>query len=252
VSSRESVGERLRRARELRGLGLDDAAQATRIERSFLDALERDAPLEEFPEPMYARAFLREYARFLGLRDRRLMEDYQAAHPMKKQPPIGIPPVRMRPSRPQWGKRILVVGSLGALAALAIFSARATRGPEAEAPETPVVPSAASPSATAPSTPKAQPEPTLQGVTLDLRVVGGDCWIRVMKADEVLLEGTQEGGFHEVFHAKEELLLRLGNAPAVRLEANGERVRLPEGVSVFEASFVAQGGGHVKVVPTAT
>jgi cytoskeletal protein RodZ len=231
---------------------LDDAAQATRIERSFLDALERDAPLEEFPEPMYARAFLREYARFLGLRDRRLMEDYEAAHPMKKQPPIGIPPVRLRPGRPPWGKRILVAGSIGALAALAIFSARATRGPEAEAPESPAVPSAASPSAPEPrSTPKEEPEPALQGVTLDLRVVGEACWIRVTKADQVLFEGTREGGFHDVFHAKDELLLRLGNAAAVRLQANGERVQLPQGTTVFEASFVAQGGGHVKVVPAA-
>src|SRR5207244_9630339 len=55
----------LRRARERRGESLHHAADRTRISVHYLAALERDAPLGEYPSPMYARLFVRTYARYL-------------------------------------------------------------------------------------------------------------------------------------------------------------------------------------------
>jgi len=57
----------LREAREARGLTVSDAAKATRIWERYLQALEANAPLQEFPAPVYARSFLRAYAEFLEL-----------------------------------------------------------------------------------------------------------------------------------------------------------------------------------------
>jgi transcriptional regulator with XRE-family HTH domain len=250
VSPRESVGERLRQARERRGLALEDAARATRIDRDFLEALERDAAPEEFPEPMYARAFLREYARYLGLRDRRLMQDYRAVHPMKEQPPFGLPPIHIDRARAPWGKRILMGLSLGALAAVAVFSARAAQGPEPQVPEGPVVPSSAAPRGSQTTTPSNQEQtPTFEGLNVVLRVVNGPCWIRVTKAGEVLFEGTQEPGFRDTFHAREELIVELGNPPAARLRANGKAVELPGEGGLFQATLVANEKGQVRVAP---
>jgi transcriptional regulator with XRE-family HTH domain len=253
VTTRESVGDRLRQARERRGLALEDAARATRIDRDFLEALERDASPEEFPEPMYARAFLREYARYLGLRDRRLMQDYRAVHPMKEQPPFGLPPIHIDRARAPWGKRILLGLSLGALVALAVFSARAARGPDTGMPEGPVVPSSAAPGGSGATTKQEEdPGPTFQGLNVVLRVVNGPSWIRVTKAGEVLFEGTQEPGFRDTFHAQEELFLQLGAPAAVRLRANGERVELPTTGAVYQATLVANEQGRVRVVPLVT
>ena len=49
----------LREAREARGLTVSDASKATRIWERYLHALEANAPLQEFPAPVYARSFLR-------------------------------------------------------------------------------------------------------------------------------------------------------------------------------------------------
>jgi cytoskeleton protein RodZ len=60
------LGEILQRARQARGLTLEEVERDTRISRRYLQALEN----EDFgllPAPVYARGFLRTYARYLGL-----------------------------------------------------------------------------------------------------------------------------------------------------------------------------------------
>jgi hypothetical protein len=60
------IGYRLIRAREARGLTLEDAERDTRISRRYLHALE-DEQFEVIPAPVYARGFLRSYAQYLGM-----------------------------------------------------------------------------------------------------------------------------------------------------------------------------------------
>ena len=60
------IGYRLIRAREARGLTLEDAERDTRISRRYLEALE-DEQFEVIPAPVYARGFLRSYAQYLGM-----------------------------------------------------------------------------------------------------------------------------------------------------------------------------------------
>jgi len=61
-----SIGEAFRTAREARGLTLSDAAEHIHIRAVYLAAIEA----EDWPAigaPVYARGFIRAYARFLGL-----------------------------------------------------------------------------------------------------------------------------------------------------------------------------------------
>lgn len=60
------LGSRLRRAREARGLTLEDAERDTRISRRYLQALENEE-FDVIPAPVYARGFLRSYSQYLGL-----------------------------------------------------------------------------------------------------------------------------------------------------------------------------------------
>lgn len=60
------VGDALRAARESRGLTLEQVEKATRIRRVFLEAIEEDR-FDELPAPVYARGFIRNYARLVGL-----------------------------------------------------------------------------------------------------------------------------------------------------------------------------------------
>ena len=60
------LGSLLTRAREARGLTLEDAERDTRISRRYLSALESEQ-FEVIPAPVYARGFLRSYSQYLGL-----------------------------------------------------------------------------------------------------------------------------------------------------------------------------------------
>jgi transcriptional regulator with XRE-family HTH domain len=60
------LGSLLTRAREARGLTIEDAERDTRISRRYLQALEAEH-FEVIPAPVYARGFLRSYSQYLGL-----------------------------------------------------------------------------------------------------------------------------------------------------------------------------------------
>lgn len=62
----ESVGEFFKQVRETKGLTIDEVASKTRIRTDFLKALE-DGNLAKLPDQVFAKGFVRTYARSLGL-----------------------------------------------------------------------------------------------------------------------------------------------------------------------------------------
>ena len=61
-----TVGERLRAAREAKGLTLEDVAAQTRIPRRHLESLE-NSDWERLPAPTYTTGFAKSYASAVGL-----------------------------------------------------------------------------------------------------------------------------------------------------------------------------------------
>lgn len=70
------IGSQLRRAREAMGLSLEDVQQKTKIHAEYLQALEKDQ-FDSLPSPFYVRAFLRTYARCLGMDPQSLLDRYE-------------------------------------------------------------------------------------------------------------------------------------------------------------------------------
>lgn len=62
----ETVGEFFRQVRETKGLTLDEVASKTRIHPDFLKALE-EGNFAKLPDHVFAKGFVRSYARSLGL-----------------------------------------------------------------------------------------------------------------------------------------------------------------------------------------
>ena len=60
------LGELLRQARVYKGASLRDAERATRISRTYLEALESE-DFAQLPPPAYARGIVKNYAQYLGL-----------------------------------------------------------------------------------------------------------------------------------------------------------------------------------------
>lgn len=91
-----TFGSTLRGAREARGLTLRELAQTTAIRRDYLQALE-DGQLAALPEATFARAYLRTYARELGLDPAPLLADFDRL----LRPPAPEPAVTPPPEPPQ-------------------------------------------------------------------------------------------------------------------------------------------------------
>jgi cytoskeletal protein RodZ len=79
------VGSALRRAREIRGITIDEAARDTKLRAEQLHALEQES-FDDLGDPVYARAMLRTYAQYLGLRPERVVSVY-AQHAAAVAPP---------------------------------------------------------------------------------------------------------------------------------------------------------------------
>lgn len=76
VSTHEHVGVILRRAREERDLTIDMVADELMIRRFYLDVLEKGI-FEDLPERVYAIGFVKNYASYLGLDSRTMVEQFK-------------------------------------------------------------------------------------------------------------------------------------------------------------------------------
>ena len=237
------IGPKLRRARARRGIELVQAARGTRIKSRYLEALERDAPLEEFPAPVYARAFLREYAQWLGLDPEPLVDSFIGEHPEQEAPLVLPIPVQKLPGR--WARRILPAISIALLLTLLVMSMRS-----GTPPRTPL-PAASSPSAgesPAADATTAVPEPSTRGILLAISIVEGPSWIRITSDGRVVTQTTMRPGSVDTFKANRRLDVWLGNAGAARLTLNGRTVAIPASADVHRASFIRQ-DGRIRIVP---
>ena len=73
----QSIGQKLKQAREDQRITLEHASESTRIRVPYLKALETD-DVSILPSPVQARGFLRNYADYLGLDFDRLLEELRA------------------------------------------------------------------------------------------------------------------------------------------------------------------------------
>lgn len=110
------LGETLRRARQARGITIEDAERATRIPRRYLEALEQEN-FSILPAPVYARGFLRSYSGLLGLDPADLLPFFPVGH-------VGEPKLEPLPEVKQprtWSMSgIVAVAAMGALILLVI------------------------------------------------------------------------------------------------------------------------------------
>lgn len=225
VDPGEDLGTALRRARRRRKISLAQAARDTRIGIRYLTALERGASLEEFPAPVFARAFLREYARYLRLEAEPLIQLLAPYEPPPVAPSLAVL-TRAAPPRRERG-RIVALAVAAVVSVLLVLAAddplQRTATPASGLEET--IPSAA-PETGETSDATAPAEDITRGVvepgtiTADLRT-GDRSWLRIIADGAVVYEGMTPKGWSGSFSGAERVEILIGNAGAVELLVNG-------------------------------
>lgn len=77
-----TFGIRLARARAEKGIGLEKVADDLKILKRYLVAIEAEK-FDEMPEHAYARGFVINYAKYLGLDSQSVASDFEASYPSK-------------------------------------------------------------------------------------------------------------------------------------------------------------------------
>jgi hypothetical protein len=137
---RTGVGPALRRAREVRGLSLDEAARDTKLRVEQLDALEREE-FDVLPGDVYVRACVRTYATYLGLDADDVTGRYQrVADAVDPGPPpgkLGRVERMIAASRIRDNQRFLLISALSillVLLAVGVLSRGTAAPPPADIP----------------------------------------------------------------------------------------------------------------------
>ncbi len=222
-----SFGEKLRHERELRGITLREIADATKISVRFLQALEEDR-LDVLPGGLFPRAFIRQYAAFVGLDAGELLEQstvVPAETAIERR--LATPPEhRLRVSSGH-----LILGGIALL--LVALSLRRPAQPEVR-PR----PRAAAAAPAVLATDRVYPPPAAvheQAVAADDALVltmtaQQECWVEVRTDGTTVVNRVLAAGESQTLEARGEIVLSVGNAGGLRIRLN-DRPALPLGRS---------------------
>jgi len=231
----ETIGGRLRKTREKRGLTLEDAQKTLKIHPSILKALEDDTA-HTFLSSVYVRSFLRTYSRYLQLNAEKIIEEYsrkgaeepkQVLFPGEKKAEKGnaksIEVLDSLKSLKRYTPQILrVVAALLILAVALFVTARTVRFAKrwgSAALQRMRSERAAAPEATGLKLPAIN-IPRSEPLTLLVKA-GQNVWMEVKSDGEVIFRNSIPQGSVEAWKADEKIELWVGKAEALELMLNG-------------------------------
>lgn len=254
-----SFGENLRREREMRGVTLEEISAATKISIRFLKSIENEE-FSRLPGGIFSRSFVRAYARYLGLDEDPLLEEYQQAAKARTDIDLShFSPPRAN-SRPERHSRrtLWVVGIAAGLLVLGFILWRHSRRPlqvpslaaastshaSAPATKTPPGPNGAT-TANTPTPPAKAPvqggvlaatsplaaAPKLPAVTntdgkLVLQIAATErSWVAIDVDGNSVMQGVMDPNTVKTFEADGSFDVLTGNAQGVILTLNGETLK---------------------------
>ncbi|MDP2942296.1 MAG: DUF4115 domain-containing protein [Candidatus Omnitrophota bacterium] len=217
----ESIGTRLKQAREDKGISLEQAQKDTRIHNKILAALEDDRPAEAISGTVYIKSFIRKYADYLGLDGTSLAEEYHGERPRTREQ-ILIAAERSSSFKFPLKKAVTAVIVIAVLLAgikLAIFAGskikeglkskpKAVKKVESSRPKQPAV------------TPAAAPIPKGENISLKIKAKS-DVYLKIKADGSVIYDGILKKGAAETWEAKDSLDVSTSRAEAIAAELNG-------------------------------
>lgn len=259
ASGQPSVGQLLREARAARGITVDDAALRLRLMQRQIEAMEAD-DFESLGRPVFARGFVRNYARLLGLAAEPLLAQMEGA---PAEPAVAVaetPPPRRAWLTAPW----LILLLLAALAVVAVPVAlywwlNSEVEEAVDAPAPPIVHATPAPapqpaSSTPAAVPEAAPPPAAKPVEAAVPAApapaansvlhlefGDDAWVEIRDGSgRMVHRQLNRTGSSVDIAGQPPFDLVVGNAAQVRLSYNGRAIDLKPFIDVTVARFTLE------------
>lgn len=249
----ETLGDRLRKAREALGLSIEDVHDATKIRIAYLIAMEEDR-FYELPGDVYARGFLKNVAKVTGLDGDELVSLYDRrdnsseienaevserakADTEERHMPGGVNP-------------LVAIGVIIVVIAVVVpVLWKPQKRPDANTVDTLDISLHQENSGVILETPdyiiEQEEDIEVMEKSRDFRdiheltaVISERCWVKVIADGHRVFEKTMLPGETNTWTANDEIIIRLGNAGGVIVTYNGVHIGSP-GISgdVIELSF---------------
>ena len=254
------VGDILRREREKQGLTIADIEKGTSIRGLYIEHIER-GNIGELPGLVYAKGFVRNYAKFLRLNAEALVQQFAEENGSTPPPAPAEPESAPRrislstvgdeslSSISIGGTRSSYASIFGKLAAGIIVLAALVGGgvaaisainSPAQVPaappvktEQPAAPAAAAEADASDTARAAHADGVNVSVTFTER-----CWTEVSVDGKSVFEGIIEKGKTESWKGKESVVIRAGNAGALDVTFNGRKLgKFGDNGEVLERTF---------------
>lgn len=218
-----SLGQELKRERELRGISLSEISDSTKISLRYLRALENDE-LDILPGQFFTKGIIRAYAKCLGLEEESVLNKYYEDILLREQILDKEKRRKERDSGETSRKttRMLPYGLVLIILIFLIVSVFVLTPKRPSSLEETFIPSSSLPPGL-PHSPQAFQEETFLDDKIHLDIFFKEkTWIQVYADGELKLDGVRSPGEKIEVRASEELLIHLGNAGGITYSLNNK------------------------------
>ena len=228
----QSLGEKLRQAREERGISVSEVAEQTRISPLYIKAIEND-DYKPLPGGIFNKGFVRSYARYVGFDEEEALRDYSEMVSVSGMQADADQTVHRsevwtddRSARSFAPTIIFAVIILGLLIGGVLLLVRYVLQPGGSTTSANAnLSTAASPSNNAIVTPGATETQPVSGLTVDLRALNEPVWV-AYTVDGSRTEKTLDAGQSVKLEPQDNVKLSFARVKASSLEIaiNGRKV----------------------------
>ncbi|NEP14003.1 MAG: helix-turn-helix domain-containing protein [Symploca sp. SIO2C1] len=252
IEKLEELGSRLQQFRTQQSITLEEVAQRTRIQARLLRAIE-EGDLEQLPEPVYIKGFIKRFADALGLNGTEFASTFPTGEGIRLIRPSSWRHMRAAQLRPLHLYLLyifLVIGAVNGLSYLVKRSAIQAIQPlqireqiyQLPTPDNGQQIENKQKIAPNKATTVTQNSQDSQQVQVNI-ILKAESWIRVVVDGRTEFEGVLPEGTHRTWVAKEKLSVRAGNAGGVVVAYNDETAKqLGAPGEVQEVTFAANPG----------
>lgn len=252
----ERVGERLRQRREEIGLTIDDIARATKYRPEIIRQIE-EGRTRIFPADAYLKAFIRAYAREVGLDPGevvRMLDQERSTTDLVSEK------LNKGRKRVRWWFLLVIIAAIGAVLVIGVSYFGSFHGKEGKedlgqvgeevhprrvigtVKITDVEPVRSESTLTLgrdrSGSQSLSKDPSLNMAWLEI-VASDSVFLTIASGDDTLLSGRLEAGdSRQVYSDKDFIILYLSNRNGLSLRVNGKRFDLPESLGTRVRNFV--------------